>query len=92
MFLLRVGTVLATLSFVTAWPQVMEMNEKMQKREEPPPRAPLFQSGRQNTGIRPALGFDAREQFVNVTTGSGHEWIAPGSGDRRGECPGLNAA
>lgn len=91
-------TMVATLSalftilpLTAAWPAVMHMNEQMQKREEPPSRAPLFKSGRQNTGL-PALGFNARDQFVNVTRGSGHEFASPGNGDIRGQCPGLNAA
>lgn len=83
---------LSVLPFVAAWPHVMELNDKLQKREEPPPRQPNFLSGRQNTGVRPALGFDAQSQFVNVTQGSGHEFVAPVAGDLRGQCPGLNAA
>lgn len=75
------------LPFVTAWPQVMEMNEKMRKREEPPPRAPIFKSGRQNTGPTPTLNFDAEDQLVKVGPGSGHEFRSPGSGDLRGQCP-----
>lgn len=69
----------------------MEMNRQLQKREEPPPRAPLFKSGRPNTGL-PASGFSAQDQLVNVGSGSGHEFQNPGSGDIRGQCPGLNAA
>ncbi|KAH7067630.1 hypothetical protein BKA63DRAFT_452533 [Paraphoma chrysanthemicola] len=87
----KITALLAILPIVTAWPQVMEMNERLRKREEPPPRDPVFRSGRPNTGL-PPLGFNAREQFVNVTRGSGHEFASPGSGDIRGQCPGLNAA
>lgn len=90
--LVKACTLLSILPFVAAWPHVMEMNDKLQKRAEPPPRAPLFRSGRQNTGPRPAVGFNAQEQFVNVTSGSRNPWQSPGSGDRRGQCPGLNAA
>ncbi|KZM27761.1 peroxidase [Ascochyta rabiei] len=36
-----------TLPFAAAWPNVMEMNRQMQKREEPPPHDPVFKSGRQ---------------------------------------------
>ncbi|EAT80682.1 hypothetical protein HBI56_204320 [Parastagonospora nodorum] len=82
---------LALLPLAAAWPQVMEMNDRMKKREEPGPRAPVFKSGRPNTGL-PALTFNAQEQFINVTQGSGHEFVSPGSGDIRGQCPGLNAA
>lgn len=84
---------LLALPLAAAWPQVMDMDGKMQfqKRAEPPPRAPVFKSGRPNTGLPPA-GFNAQEQLVNVKTGSGHEWAGPASGQIRGQCPGLNAA
>jgi hypothetical protein len=88
----RITTLLALLPLTAAWPQVMEMNERMKKREEPAPRAPVFKSGRPNTGLLPGLTFNAQEQFINVTQGSGHEFASPGSGDIRGQCPGLNAA
>jgi hypothetical protein len=91
MVFIKVSALLAALPLVTAWPAVMEMNEKIQKRAEPPPRDPTFLSGRPNTGVPPA-GFNAKEQLVNVGAGSGHEWQSPGSGDLRGQCPGLNAA
>jgi len=87
----KLSTLLAALPLAAAWPGVMEMNAKMQKRAEPAPRAPLFKSGRPNTG-RPAAGFNAQEQFVDVREGSGHEFRSPGQGDLRGQCPGLNAA
>jgi len=35
--------------------------------------------------------FDAASQYIDVSEGSGHEWQAPGPGDLRGPCPGLNA-
>lgn len=86
--LFKIRALLVTLPIVAAWPQVMEMNEKLQKREEPPPRSPLFKSGRPNTGL-PPLDFNAREQLVNVSQGSGHEFKPPRSGDMRGQCPGY---
>jgi len=67
----------------------MMQNEK--RDTEPAPRAPLFLSKRPNTSQPPA-GFNAQEQYVNVESGSGHEFVAPGNGDIRGQCPGLNAA
>lgn len=74
----------------------MELNDRMQSRQdtEPEPRAPTFLSGRPNTGFNgPALVFDAEEQYVDVTPGSGHEFQSPGSGDLRGEHdPGFNLA
>jgi len=86
----KLSAFLAALPLAAAWPQVMEMS-RLQRREEPPPREPLFKSGRPNTGD-PAVGFNADDQFVNVTQGSGHEWAAPLPGQLRGQCPGLNAA
>ena len=83
---------LAALPLVAAWPQVMEMNERMQRRDvDPGPRSPLFLSKRPNTSQQP-LEFNAEEQFVNVTQGSGREFVAPTASDIRGQCPGLNAA
>lgn len=84
---------LSILPLVTAWPHVMEMNDRLLRREEPPPREPLFRTGRPNTGAGSlAPTFDAQAQYVNVSQGSGNEFVAPRSGDRRGQCPGLNAA
>jgi len=33
----------------------------------------------------------SERQLVNVSKGSGHEYVAPGPNDLRGPCPGLNA-
>jgi len=35
--------------------------------------------------------FDAEAQYIDVTEGSGHEYVPPGPDDLRGPCPGLNA-
>ncbi|CZT15146.1 related to oxidase [Ramularia collo-cygni] len=35
--------------------------------------------------------FDAKAQYIDVSEGSGHEYVAPGPNDLRGPCPGLNA-
>ena len=45
----------------------------------------------QGSGAPPLLAplFDAADQYVS-NTGS-HAFVAPGSGDARGPCPGLNA-
>ena len=64
----------------------------VEKRGDVPLRQPKFLSGRQNTGVLPPLAFDAKDQFVDVSKGSGHEFRAPKEGDLRGQCPGLNAA
>lgn len=66
-------------------PAVMEINERLQKRTEPATRAPTFLSGRPNTGSAGAATvFNAEEQYVDITPGSGHEFMAPGPGDIRG--------
>ncbi|KAF1930036.1 uncharacterized protein M421DRAFT_59563 [Didymella exigua CBS 183.55] len=87
------SALLTLVPLAAAWPNVMEMDRALKKREEPPPRNPTFKSGRPNTGASgPALTFNARDQLVNVGSGSGHEFRSPRSGDIRGQCPGLNAA
>ncbi|KAJ4336751.1 hypothetical protein N0V87_005142 [Didymella glomerata] len=88
------ASVLLTLApFAAAWPNVMEMDRALKKREEPAPRNPTFKSGRPNTGASgPALTFNAADQLVDVSSGSGHEFQSPRTGDIRGQCPGLNAA
>jgi len=41
--------------------------------------------------FEPVPIFDAKAQYINVTKGSGHEYVPPGANDLRGPCPGLNA-
>jgi len=41
--------------------------------------------------FEPVPIFDAKAQYVNVSKGSGHEFVPPSDGDLRGPCPGLNA-
>jgi hypothetical protein len=41
--------------------------------------------------FEPVPIFNAEAQYINVTAGSGHEYVAPGPNDLRGPCPGLNA-
>ncbi|KAF7189733.1 Dothistromin biosynthesis peroxidase dotB [Pseudocercospora fuligena] len=41
--------------------------------------------------FEPTNTFNAAEQYIDVSKGSGHEYVAPGPGDLRGPCPGLNA-
>lgn len=41
--------------------------------------------------FEPVPIFDAQKQYINVSAGSGHEFVAPGPNDLRGPCPGLNA-
>jgi hypothetical protein len=41
--------------------------------------------------FEPVNTFNAQAQYINVTKGSGHEYVPPGPNDLRGPCPGLNA-
>jgi hypothetical protein len=45
-----------------------------------------------NCGPTPRLIFDPADQFLNVSPGSPNQYVAPGPGDVRGPCPGINAA
>jgi hypothetical protein len=90
---------LAAASSSMAFPQLMELDHalsaklsKLDKRAvEPPPRTPVVPVNRPNTGL-PPLGFDAADQYVDTTDSGPHPFKAPVAGDRRGQCPGLNAA
>ncbi|CAA9960462.1 Peroxidase-2 domain containing protein [Pyrenophora teres f. maculata] len=44
-----------------------------------------------STVFEPIPIFNARAQYIDVSAGSGHEYVAPGPNDLRGPCPGLNA-
>ncbi|KAF2799324.1 Cloroperoxidase [Melanomma pulvis-pyrius CBS 109.77] len=55
------------------------------------PNLPLSQN-EGNSGPIDSLTFSASEQYVNTQSGSGHEYQDPGPNDKRGPCPGLNAA
>jgi hypothetical protein len=70
----------------------MEMNQRMQRRDvEPAPRSPAFIGNRPNTGLPPS-GFNAQDQYVDVSDDGPNPWQAPLPGAKRGQCPGLNAA
>jgi hypothetical protein len=49
----------------------------------------LSASGAPDVEVKRALGFDAALQRIDVS--GSHAFVAPGSGDKRGPCPGLNA-
>lgn len=55
------------------------------------PTLPLSQN-EGNSGPIDSLTFDPNDQYVDVTPGSEHEFQSPGPNDKRGPCPGLNAA
>ena len=77
----------AVLDAATRDPMLLTHPEKISK--------PL--AGRQagadaaTTLFEPVPIFNAEKQYINVTKGSGHEYVAPGPNDLRGPCPGLNA-
>lgn len=39
--------------------------------------------------FEPVSTFNAAEQYIDVSEGSGHEYVAPTAGDLRGPCPGY---
>lgn len=89
---------LAALPLATAFPAVLQAVQDTQRSLEkrvvyptvPPPK---FTTNRDNCGSHgKCTVFNAEDQFVNVQPGSGHAFKAPGPSDRRGQCPGLNAA
>lgn len=41
--------------------------------------------------FEPKNTFNAEKQYIDISEGSGHEYVAPGPNDLRGPCPGLNA-
>lgn len=55
------------------------------------PNLPLSQN-EGNSGPIDSTTFSATEQLVKVGPGSGHQYQDPGPNDKRGPCPGLNAA
>ena len=55
------------------------------------PNLPLSQA-EGNSGPIDSVTFSSSEQLVNVSPNSGHQYQDPGSDDKRGPCPGLNAA
>lgn len=48
-------------------------------------------AGAASAVFEPINTFNAERQFINVTKGSKNQYVAPGPGDLRGPCPGLNA-
>lgn len=78
------AAIAALAATAAAWPTAMQQNQKLRIAR---------QGGRLNTGAgHPVVSFDADDQFVDVTDGGPNPFRSPGSGDLRGQCPGLNAA
>ena len=75
------------VSAVSAFPGMANVQFKRQSI----PTLPLSQN-EGNSGPIDSTSFDPQDQYVDVTPGSANEYQAPGPGDLRGPCPGLNAA
>ncbi|SMR43126.1 unnamed protein product [Zymoseptoria tritici ST99CH_1E4] len=76
-------SIAAVAASAAAWPMVMQADNNMKRASGDIP----------NTGVghqNPV--FDAKDQYVDVTDGGPNAFQSPGSGDLRGQCPGLNAA
>jgi len=63
-------------------PEIFARAEKLHKRQQG--------AGDAQAIFEPVPTFSP-SQYINVTKGSGHEYVPPGDGDLRGPCPGLNA-
>jgi len=68
-----------------------EMIAQIMPRQSLPSNLPLS-SQEGNSGPIPSLSFNPADQFVDVRPGTTHQFLAPGPNDKRGPCPGLNAA
>jgi hypothetical protein len=67
------------VSHALAYPAIME--EALEKGRK------AGKLAKRVLGVDP--GFDVAQQLIDVH--GSHAWVAPGSGDLRGPCPGLNA-
>jgi hypothetical protein len=90
---------IAATPFAYAWPtailDAVGYDPELLKQAE---EAVKLLKGRQTGGASAATAifgpvpiFNAKAQYINVTAGSGHEYVGPGPNDLRGPCPGLNA-
>ncbi len=80
-------------SIVNAFPHLMQRDPSIPRTSpEMQIQARQLSVSEGNCGPTACTVFDETDQFVNVTPGSPHQYVPPGSGDIRGPCPGLNAA
>lgn len=90
----------ATASLTVAWPTAIldaagHDPEVLKRAEEEVAKA--MQARQSNSAsaatsiFEPVPIFDAKAQYIDVSAGSGHEYVPPGPDDLRGPCPGLNA-
>ncbi|KAH7399990.1 hypothetical protein BKA64DRAFT_670896 [Cadophora sp. MPI-SDFR-AT-0126] len=66
--------------------------ESLNARQAVPPVPLPLSQNEGNCGIIPCTTFNAADQFVDVRPGTPHQFVPPGPNDKRGPCPGLNAA
>jgi hypothetical protein len=85
---LKLFALVGTASTTAAMPGMAAV---LNERQSLPSNLPLS-SQEGNSGPIPSLQFSAADQFVDVRPGTTHQFIAPGPNDKRGPCPGLNAA
>lgn len=85
-------SVLTLASHAVAMPGMgAQLAANIKARQSLPSNLPLS-SEEGNSGPIPSLQFDPQDQFVDVRPGTQHQFIAPTATDKRGPCPGLNAA
>ncbi len=86
-------TLLGHVGTSMAFPGVaaLALRPQILPRQSLPSNLPLSQY-EGNSGPIPSLAFDPEDQFVNVAPGSANQYVPPTSTDKRGPCPGLNAA
>ncbi|KAF8847789.1 Cloroperoxidase [Acephala macrosclerotiorum] len=85
-------SVLSVAYAIVAFPgMVADPAAKVHARQLLPSNLPLS-SLEGNSGPMPSLSFNPTNQFVNVRSGTTHQFIAPSSTDERRLCPDLNAA
>jgi hypothetical protein len=91
---------IAAVPLVNAWPTAIldaaGHDPDLLKRAEEAARLMKLEGRQAGAGAATALFepvpiFNAKAQYINITAGSGHEYVAPGPRDLRGPCPGLNA-
>ncbi|EUC35031.1 hypothetical protein COCCADRAFT_35376 [Bipolaris zeicola 26-R-13] len=89
----------ATASLTAAWPTAIldaagHDPEVLKRAEQEVAKAMQARQGSASAAtsvFEPIPIFDAKAQYIDVSAGSGHEYVPPGPGDLRGPCPGLNA-
>lgn len=83
--------ILFLIGTASAMPGMAVRDPSRVKERQSLPTLPLS-SQEGNSGPFPSLQFSPTDQFVDVRPGTTHQFVAPGTNDKRGPCPGLNAA